>query len=549
MKIVPRPISGASLVSDYLAAREPALGFYGGLRPDRLDSYRAKTLEVEPHFDRAARERLAAHLGGGGEDARERLRSFVEEGGFAVTTGQQPGLLGGPLFELYKALSAAALARRLQGALGRPVIPVFWLATQDHDWEEVRRTHLPDMDNELASVELALPEGMPAHSFHQPELSDALPEARTRLLEALPTTDFSEPYRAMLDESHGEARGLADAEEALLQQLLAPAGVFILRPDRADPARAALPVLLAELSEASERETAVGERGRALEEAGYALQVPLMAGGVNLFVSTDRGRERLFRTEDGGFHTRGSDRRIPLSELRELVQADPARLTPNVLLRPVVESTLVPTLAYVAGPGETAYFPQTAPLFAAAGRTPPIVHPRLSAVLIESKVEKVVEKFGLELDQLSRPHHELAGDLTRDEIPSEVRSAIGGLRGELARRCREVADAVAKVDPTLKGSVDGVRRQGFSALDDLEKKVTQALKRENEIALQQLEKAQLHLFPQGTPQERVISPFYYLFRYGHGLFEELEASAESALLPSAAAPDSERPPASAGSTG
>ena len=534
MKIVPRPISGSPLVVDYLAGREPALGLFGGLRPDRIESYRSKLDEVDARFDQEARLRLAGELRGGGGEAEERLARFVEDGGVAVTTGQQPGLLGGPLYTLYKALSASKLAERLERVLHRPVIPVFWVASQDHDWAEVRRTHLPDLSNNLATVELELPGDMAPHPFHVPDLGLGLAAAREALLGHLPETDFSGAYRTALEATHTPGRTLADAETSLLEGLLGPLGVFVLRPDAPEAARAALPVLLAELAEARDREEALRERAARLESGGYSLQVPLMDRGANLFLSTDRGRERLYRAPGGGFRTRHGQRERSVAELEAIARTEPSRLTPNVLLRPVVETALVPTLAYVAGPGETAYFPQTVPLFAAAGRTPPIVHPRLSAFVVESKVEKVLKKFELELDQLRRPHHELAGELTREEIPDDLRGAMGGLRGEIARRCREIADAVTGVDPTLKGTVDGVRSQGFAALDDLQKKVTQALKRENEIALQQLEKAQLHLFPHGSPQERVFSPFYYLFRYGPRFISELEAVAGEALLLEAA---------------
>ncbi len=524
MRIQTRPIAGPRLVRDYLSGDASTLELFG---VPATDAFGEKAAEVERTFPADGRARLARILRGGGGDRDRRLERFVQEEGFAVTTGQQPGLLGGPLFTLYKAFSAAALARHLEPELGRPVLPVFWIASQDHDWDEVRRCRLPDLQNELAEV--ALPEGIPPHSFHIPDLGAELSRARDQLLEQLPDSDFAPEYRALLEGSHGRGGTLAEAEARLLEGLLAHAGIFILTPEHPEAADTAAPVLLEEARHALEREEALHRRGRELEAAGHELQVPLLAQGLNLFLRTEEGRERLFRAGDGPFRTRKSGLTLSLDDLEERVRERPADLTPNVLLRPVVESALVPTLAYMAGPGESAYFPQTVPLFEAAGRTPPVVRPRLSGFVLESKVEKVLEKFGLEIDELDRPFHEIAGALAREEMPADLRQALGALRGEIARGTRTLAEAVEALDPTLKGTVDGVRRQGFSALDDVEKKITQAIKREAEVAHAQVQKAQLHLFPLGVAQERVISPFYYLFRYGPAFLTAIEEAATSVV--------------------
>jgi uncharacterized protein YllA (UPF0747 family) len=187
----------------------------------------------------------------------------------------------------------------------------------------------------------------------------------------------------------------------------------------------------------------------------------------------------------------------------------------------VVESAVFPTLSYVAGPGETAYFAQLGDYFEAHGILMPVIHPRFGATAVEAKIRKVLDKFGLDVAALDRPFHEISGEIARDEVPEAVRKAMGALRGTLAKGVGELNEAVKGIDPTLKGPVQHVRSQAFAALDELEKKVVHALKRENEIALAQLEKAQLHLFPLGKPQERVLNPFYYLTRYGGAFLEQL----------------------------
>ncbi len=312
---------------------------------------------------------------------------------------------------------------------------------------------------------------------------------------------------------------LADGFRRIMESLLGRFG--LLFTDAAEPAlkAASAPALRRELERSEEMEAVLAETDRRLQEAGYGLQVSLMEGGVNLFLESEAGRERIYR-EDGGYRLRLSGAHLSAEEILSRAAADPAALSPNVFLRPVVESTAFPTLAYVAGPGEIAYFAQLRDYFSAHGIRMPVIHPRFGATVVETKIRKVLDKFGLDVPALDRPFHEIASDVTREEVPAEVRRALGTLRGALGKGVGELEAAVKAVDPTLKGPVQHMRGQAMGALDEVEKKVVHALKRENEIALAQLEKAQLHLFPRGKPQERVMNPFYYLTRYGPAFLDE-----------------------------
>jgi bacillithiol biosynthesis cysteine-adding enzyme BshC len=248
--------------------------------------------------------------------------------------------------------------------------------------------------------------------------------------------------------------------------------------------------------------------------------VPILDGGVNLFFEGPAGRDRLYR-DGSGFRLNRAEARLSGKDIEERIREDPSLLSPNVLMRPVVESAVFPTLAYVAGPGEISYFAQLKDFFQAHDLEMPVIHPRRSATILEKKVEKVLEKFNLGLDALDRPHHELAGEIAREEIPAEIRQALGEIRGALGSGTGNLARAAREVDPTLKGPITNARNTAFQAFDEAEKKILQAVKRQNEIALGQVEKAQQNLFPMGAPQERVLNPFHYLIRYGPGLIDTL----------------------------
>lgn len=515
---VTRP-QGSPLVRAYLEGDPEAEALYGGgFRT--LARFEEKAAEVDGRFDREARERAArAMVAPEGADP-ERLSRWVEEGGLLVTTGQQPGLFGGPLYGIHKALTAVRLAEELERRLARPVLPLFWIASDDHDWAEANHADIVGVDNELHRFELPHPEPDRSPPLHRIPLDHAVADAVDDFVASLPETDFTPDLVALLRSSFAEGSTLPRGYHAVMRALLGRFGLYLT--DAADPVvkEASASLMLGELGRAEELEGVLRETAATLEGLGHGLQVPIMEGGVNLFLEGSAGRERLYR-EDGGFRLRTSGESVDEAAIRERFEADPRVLSPNVLLRPVVESAVFPTLAYVGGPGEMAYFGQLGAYFAAHGIGMPVVFPRWAATTVESKVRKVLDKFDLEMSRLQQPFHELASEIAQEETPKEVRAALGKLRGTIAQGVSELQSVTATVDPTLKGPVQHVRSQAFAALDDLERKIAQAVKRESEIALSQLEKARIHLYPDGKPAERVHNVFYFLARYGEGYLDAL----------------------------
>jgi bacillithiol biosynthesis cysteine-adding enzyme BshC len=499
---------------------EPHLlrSFNGGFQDPA--AFREKAREVDRRFHRDGRARALSFLAPAPPAAADALRRFVDDGGYFVTTGQQPGLLGGPLYALYKALSAVKLARVLEAMLGRPVLPVFWVASEDHDWAEVDHTHVLDVHNEVRTIRIPAQEGGLHRPLHRIRLAAGVEEGVATFIEALPRSDFGDRYLTLIREAVSPGVTLPDSFRSLLGGILSHLPLLFV--DGAHPAlkAASLPVLFRELEEAGPQLALLSRSTSRLEREGYHVQVPILEGGVNLFFEGPQGRERLFLDGDG-FRLNRSGARLSAGEIRDRAGDDPTLLSPNVFLRPVVESTLLPTLAYVAGPGELAYYAQLSDFFEAHGVRMPVIVPRHSVTLVEAKVGKVLEKFRLSPDSLDRPYHELASEIARDEVPVAIREALGEFRGTVGRSAGTLAKAVQELDPTLKGPVTTARNAAFAALDEAERKVVQAVKRQNEIALEQLEKAQRHLFPLGKPQERVVNPFYFLARYGPELVDAL----------------------------
>ena len=527
MKIEARPLGGTPFAEAWLAGDAGAAAFLPG-DPALLGSYRTRAAAVAGSFGEVERREIAAELTGGGDGAAERIAAFVRDGGFMVTTGQQPGLFGGPLYALYKGLTAAALAARLEAELGRTVLPVFWIASEHHGWNDLRTAHLIDPENELREMSLA-ERSVPSVPAHRIVLGDEVNEVVELLLSLMPETEFLPAWAALLRRTHVAGATLVEAFRLVMEELMGPAGVFLIRADAPGMKSRALPLLLRELRESGARSRAGAAVANDLRRAGFEPQVPVLDGATNLFLEGPSGRERIFE-DVGGYRLRGSETRLTYEEVESRVLADPSRISPNVLLRPVVEAAFLPTLAYVAGPGEIAYLPQTSPVFEGHGIERPVVHPRVSLVVVERKVEKVLRKFDLDLPAMARPHHELAGRIARDEMPSEIREGLTRVRDGIGGGAGELARAAAGVDPTLRGAVESFRGQATGLIDDLERKIVQGIKRENEIALTQLAKAQLNLFPLGQPQERVLHPFQFLVRYDREFLSLVMEKARSAVL-------------------
>ena len=494
--------------------------FYSGSWQDPK-AYRALLDSVDARFDSEARRQALTALQVPESVDQKHLDRWVEERGIIVTTGQQPGLFGGPLYSLYKGVSAVRLAEHLEALLGRPVLSVFWVASEDHDWDEADHTYVIDTENELVRLQVPDP-GHIRRALHRIPLGEEIVDVVEQAVRTVPATDFSAPFLDQLREAYKPGATLADGFAGVLSGLLAPLGMCFA--DAASPVVKKLsgPVLLEELDRAEAHEALLREDANRLESSGYPPQVPILDGAVNLFLEGPGGRERIYRNGKD-FELRHSRESVSAEAVRERAESDPLALSPNVLLRPVVESSIFPVVSYVAGPGEAAYYAQIKRLFQAHGLMMPVIYPRHAVTVVEAKVRKRLDKFGLDLERLQRPLHEIMSDMAREEVPLDVRQALGELKGAVARGSADLLEAATRIDPTLKGPVTNARNSALSAFQAAERKIIQSVKRENEVAASQLEVAQRHLFPDGQPQERILAPLYYLVRYGSDFVASLAA--------------------------
>ena len=416
----------------------------------------------------------------------------------AVTTGQQPGLFTGPLYTIYKALSVIALARRLERDRGVRVVPVFWVAGDDHDFAEANHATFLNTGGDLARIVLReRPAEAPLLPLARERGGDEIRAALEQLKAGTPDTEFKTDVLRWLETAYRPEATLADACAEALNALLGSQGLAVFRAHDRGAKQAAAPWVL---------------RG---------LDHTLADGYTPVFVEAAQGRDRLEPNGDA-YRTRRSGERFTRADLAGVAREAPERLSPNVLLRPVIEAAVLPTVAYAGGPAELKYLPEAAPLYQSLGVAPQAPVPRWSGVMVEGRVEKLMERHRLDLTAFAGQPGELEARLVRNELPPEAVATLTTLRQGIEEQYGRLLESVTKIDPTLERTVQSARNAALSGAQAIEKKLIASLKRlEGETLVRQIARARAVVYPEGQPQERVLTLASFLIRYGPGLLDAL----------------------------
>jgi bacillithiol biosynthesis cysteine-adding enzyme BshC len=516
----------SSFIRDYMAGAPALAAFYTG-HPYDITAYARKAREVAARMDAAKRAEVAESYRPLNDDARRKLDRILKGDGFVVTTGQQAGVFTGPLYTIYKALSAVRLAAALEASLKCPVLAVFWVAADDHDWPEVDHVRVLDGFDYLRDVRVGAPADEPAWPMSRKVLGADVERAVDELSRLIPQDGFGADMRAMLRRTYTAGKRVADAFEDLMAEMLAPFPLAIVSSAHPAIKRASLPVVLHELARAEEHERLVTEQSAKLAAAGYPSQVALTASASNVFLLRDEGRDRLLREGDQWL-LRRTGTRIEKDTLIEGAQADPQILSANVFLRPVVESAVFPTLSYVGGPAETAYFAQIGCLFKAHGIEPPVIFPRHGLTIVEEKATRTLAKFGHDESSVRKPFAEVVTDLVKAEMPETVRAALDQLESAVGDAYDAVGKTVPEVDPTLAGPVRGSRHRAQLEVRRIEKQIEKQYRARNETRIEQLRRAATSIYP-GGPQERILNVVPFLATYGPTLLHAMHDAMPVAL--------------------
>ncbi|MGE5091080.1 MAG: bacillithiol biosynthesis cysteine-adding enzyme BshC [Bacillota bacterium] len=452
----------------------------------------------------------------GTEAALERLR---DPRVLAVTTGQQPALFTGPLYTVHKALSAAALARELERRWKRPVVPIFWVAGDDHDFAEAAHAAWIGADGAIRRATLRQrPADAPMLPLYREPLGSDVDGALADIAASLPESEFRDETLAWLTRHYQPAATIAAAFSGALAELLAPYGIVCLASTHSAFKQAAAPYLIRALEASGPLDAELAARSAELVAAGRDPGVATGGDATLVMIEGAAGRDRLMRSPDG-FTTRRGEEQFTLGELRDVAARNPERLSANVLLRPAIESALLPTVAYAGGPGELRYLALTPPIYGRLGvpRQTPV--PRWSGIVVGARVDRALSKFGLTLEDLARPVATLESRVVRSRLPAAVDLDLSELQALLTDRYTALRDTAGRIDPTLVRMIDAQRERALAGVARVERKLVSHLRRRIEVELRQLTLAHNAIYPDGVPQERVLSVPSFLARHGRAVLD------------------------------
>jgi bacillithiol biosynthesis cysteine-adding enzyme BshC len=527
MTISLREVPGVSrLYLDYLENFERVAEFYNGdFHQNEIFFERAKEVQARslPLHQLLPILKEQNQRFGGGQPTRENL-AHLQNGAAAIVTGQQTGLFGGPLFTIYKALTAIKLAAHLNEKGSARFVPIFWLASDDHDFREANHIHILDKTNQ--PLEIHYP-GHPSDGrvpIYAIKISERISESIAQLDDATHPSDFKPEILQALREAYQPEAAFSDAFGKWLMQLCQSFGLMLIDASDARIKSLGKKVFEKEIAEHSPSTRAALQATERLLQKNYHAQVQFHDDVLNLFfVESER---QAIEVNEGSFFVKGTNRSFELNQLLSWLEEKPQAFSPNVLLRPVYQDALLPTAAYVAGPAELAYYAQMKGIYEHFGTPMPIIFPRKSLTLLESKIQKVLANYRLTVSDFWKETDGLINAVAKEQVPENLEKRIQNAQQCIAKNLQALDDVVSEFDPTLKDAVQNVKGKILHQVEQLESKIVQSYKKRNAVIVQQINKAGNHLFPKRQLQERALNATPFLFKYGwqfvQKIYDELD---------------------------
>ncbi|HKL15126.1 MAG TPA: bacillithiol biosynthesis cysteine-adding enzyme BshC [Balneolaceae bacterium] len=433
-----------------------------------------------------------------------------------VVTGQQVTIFGGPLYTVYKTITAILYSKRLERESNRPVVPVFWIADEDHDIDEVSKLFLPDSQDttEITYSHKSYDEAPPASTI---ELGNELNNVWNQLNDALDQTDFSTRLMDDIRACYRSDKTFGKAFSELLMTYFGKHGLLIAGSLNTDVKTSCKHLLKTAVTSRKDITEALDDTTYALKEAGYHDQVQVQPS--NLFYITESGERIKLQFTGDTWSIPG--KKWTEEELLNSIESQPENFSPNVFLRPILQDYILPVAAYVGGPGEIAYYAQMKEFYGCFGFKMPIILPRFSLTIVESAIDRILDKLPFEWQTYRNRIEDLEKEFVERTESVDIEKLFGIWRSQIDELSRAKRDEVGEVDPSLKGSVGKAKAAYFSELDKLKGKVYRSVKEQENVQLDRIKKIKTNLFPNGNLQEREVAFIYYMNKYGTDLWDRV----------------------------
>lgn len=514
------------LVNRYLNDFHQVAEFYV-YNPYEAASYQERRRLVREHYqtDREALVRILTAYNqrlGAGEKALANLELLKQKDAVLVVTGQQAGVLTGPLYTVYKAITAIQLAARKTAELGVPVIPGFWVAAEDHDFAEIDHIHIINGEQQLVKLRL---DEEPEGKFSVGHIP--VNEAVFRLIDELDAaTNPSEWKGAMLAELKRLAReqgNFADWFAAVMAWLFKNTGLVLINP-LIPELRAFMKDIFADfILRHKEVRTAYNAGVERVKARRYTPQVEKSGEHLHLFRYVDGERLPLLKAGDR-VTVRGRELYWSVPELAREARENPSLFSPNVVLRPVAQDRLLPLLAYIAGPGEISYYALYKDIYPLFGMSMPVIYPRINITLVERAMRKLLEKYNLHFTEVCSGLEEKLKQYLAAEDRLDITGLFAGYKEHVRRTYMEIIERMVPVDKTLRQPGEESLAKMLHHISHFENKALQKHRKNCDEAVGHFEKLALNLYPRQNWQERVYNIFPYLFKYSLSFIDELAGS-------------------------
>ena len=454
------------------------------------------------------------------QEVETSIQKLSSDDAVAVVTGQQLTLFGGPLFTAFKILTAIKTAEYIEQTYGKPAVPVFWLADEDHDFEEIATAGVFDRD-ELKQIMLKSDlDEFPR--VGEIVFDDQISTLKEELKSVLFETDFSDDLWGLLDGCYHPGVSIREAFGKLILHLFAKHGVVLAGSNSKQAKELTKNTLKKSVSHSDQLFDALNNVSTRLLETGFHTQVQVQES--NLFWVDDNGARKKIHAEGDDWFSEGSIKSLKTDALLDLIEQSPEKFSPNVFLRPVLQNFLLPCAVYVAGPGEIAYYAQMKDFYHEFGLSMPIIMPRFSATMVESAIDRVLPKLPFSVEEYSMRIEDLESEyINRSDAP-DPEPIFKTWKREFEEITRPRIDEIAAIDQSLKGTSEKIRANLLTELDKLKGKVYRSLKEQDKIQLERIRKVKSQLFPAGNLQEREILFIYFMNKYGLNIWDDLLCS-------------------------
>jgi len=518
-------VPGSSkLLVDYLEHYERVERFYNG-PPFNPETYTRLAQELrdfnpdrKPLVEILLRQNQAF---GASEQTIENIRRLGDSDTFAVVTGQQVGLLSGPAFTLYKALTAVRVSQSLS-AQGVKNVPIFWLATEDHDLEEVSQTYT--LNDDYERIQLRNSGERPAHQspVGRVKLTAAITEELNRLESALPAGDDRTQLLEDLRSTYQPGATWSHAFAKFFTRLFGQWGVVLLDPLDEAVHRLSAPIYQKALQQAGELRSLLENRSAELTKSGYHAQVHIGQESTLLFVEREGNRlpVHLSATDNNQFSI-GDVQAASRGELESEIKDRPLNFSANVLLRPLVQDTLLPTIAYIAGPSELAYLGQAQVLYSAFGRPMPAVLPRSGFTLVDRRIERWMEKYQVAVEDIWQGKEHLSQRIGSTAFAEGWSERFDQAERDLASLLARLRKDIGVLDPTLVDALNHAEEKIQYQVERLKGKMARAALSRSDLLARHEHALLQAVMPEKQLQERMVGGVYFLGRAGYGLLARL----------------------------